>query len=402
MIKHSLPLITTTEYKNTLNTYPVILVHGFRGWGRDEALGFKYWGGFRDLETELKNKGYKIYTASIGPISSNWDRACELYAYIKGGQVDYGEKHSKEHGHNRFGRIYPGIYKDWGERDNNGKIKKVHLIGHSMGGQTIRVLDQLLAKGSKSERSYSHYSMSSLFSGKKHWICSVSTISAPHDGTTLADSNYLLAYAKELTAYLGTLSGNMLNHLLDFKLEHWGLKRESGESAVKYIHRVLESPLWENNRDIAAYDLTTEGAKELNKWVHTQADVYYFAYSTKATRNNYLTGNVVFDSRMNPFFLLFSNKMIYYRRNDPIKVIIGKNWAHNDGIVNVIIQNGPKEGSNDKIVKFNGQSKKGIWHDMPMLNNMDHGDIINIFNTFGNDILPWYTNLMEHLISLPE
>jgi hypothetical protein len=33
-------------------------------------------------------------------------RARELFYYLKGGQVDYGEGHSKVCGHTRFGRMY--------------------------------------------------------------------------------------------------------------------------------------------------------------------------------------------------------------------------------------------------------------------------------------------------------
>jgi putative glutathione S-transferase len=33
-------------------------------------------------------------------------RARELFYYLNGGQVDYGEEHSKACGQNRFGRIY--------------------------------------------------------------------------------------------------------------------------------------------------------------------------------------------------------------------------------------------------------------------------------------------------------
>ena len=33
-------------------------------------------------------------------------RARELFYYLKGGQVDYGEEHSKACGHSQFGRIY--------------------------------------------------------------------------------------------------------------------------------------------------------------------------------------------------------------------------------------------------------------------------------------------------------
>ncbi len=44
--------------KERLNDYPIILVHGFFGWGRDEVLGlFKHFGGFADKQEELKRKG---------------------------------------------------------------------------------------------------------------------------------------------------------------------------------------------------------------------------------------------------------------------------------------------------------------------------------------------------------
>ena len=32
------------------NTDPVILIHGFLGWGREEMAGYYYWGGLMDLE----------------------------------------------------------------------------------------------------------------------------------------------------------------------------------------------------------------------------------------------------------------------------------------------------------------------------------------------------------------
>ena len=68
------------------------------------------------------------------------DRACELYAQISGGTVDYGAVHAEKHGHNRFGRTYSGFAPNWSETN------KVHLVGHSMGGQTIRTLVQLLKR----------------------------------------------------------------------------------------------------------------------------------------------------------------------------------------------------------------------------------------------------------------
>ncbi|MFC6748240.1 esterase/lipase family protein [Deinococcus aquaticus] len=63
---------------------PLILVHGLGGFGRDEALGLRYWGGLNDVQQDLRGQGYSVFTASMGPVSSNWDRAAELYAQIKG------------------------------------------------------------------------------------------------------------------------------------------------------------------------------------------------------------------------------------------------------------------------------------------------------------------------------
>ena len=91
------------------NHYPIVLVHGLFGWGGTEVLGLNYWGGFSSLRDILNDAGYKVYTPSIGPVASNWDRACELYAYLVGGTVDYGAYHSATNGHARYGRTFPGV-----------------------------------------------------------------------------------------------------------------------------------------------------------------------------------------------------------------------------------------------------------------------------------------------------
>jgi triacylglycerol lipase len=64
------------------NSYPVVFVHGFAGFGRSEMLGYKYWGGLTDLEVQLQARysdGQQVRTAVVGPFSSNWDRAVELF-----------------------------------------------------------------------------------------------------------------------------------------------------------------------------------------------------------------------------------------------------------------------------------------------------------------------------------
>ena len=114
------------------NKYPLIFVHGMFGWG--DAIGVDkvapYWGGSTgNLREYLTKCNFECYCASVGPVGSAWDNACELYAQLMGTRVDYGEAHSKAHGHRRFGRTYKKpLCEGFGER-------KVHLIGHSHGGQ---------------------------------------------------------------------------------------------------------------------------------------------------------------------------------------------------------------------------------------------------------------------------
>ena len=47
------------------NNYPIILVNGFAGWGREEMLGVKYWGGVHDIQEDLKRNGYTVHTALL-------------------------------------------------------------------------------------------------------------------------------------------------------------------------------------------------------------------------------------------------------------------------------------------------------------------------------------------------
>jgi len=375
------------------NNYPIVLVHGFMGFGRDELLGYKYWGGVVDLQEKLNASGHETYTATVGPVSSNWDRACELYAYIAGGTVDYGEAHAKKFKHNRYGRTFPGLY------TNISDENKIHLIGHSMGGQTIRTLTQLLSEGKEEEINCGQENISPLFEGGNHWIHSVSTISTPNDGTTLSD----LMPAKDLISYtfgvLGTITGknNLFSPIYDLKLDQWGLKKQNGESQRDYIERVLESNIWNSTKDIATYDLSTEGAQELNIWVKAQPDVYYFSWTTQATTESILTGHSIAQiGPMNPIFYPTANLMGKYSRNQKGLPIIDKKWFPNDGIVNCISQDGPKLGSNDVIERYNGEVKIGQWNAMPRIINTDHMDIVG---TFGN-VKDWYmdyANFLSHL-----
>ena len=79
------------------NNYPIVFIHGFLGWGPNEMGNYNYWGGDSDICGLLRNEGYQVFEVSVGPISSNWDRAIEVFYQLKGGQVDYGKGHSEIH-----------------------------------------------------------------------------------------------------------------------------------------------------------------------------------------------------------------------------------------------------------------------------------------------------------------
>ncbi|SHJ15510.1 esterase/lipase family protein [Propionispora hippei] len=383
------------------NSYPLVLVHGFMGWGRNEVLGLKYWGGLTDYEQKLTSSGYTTYTATVGPVSSNWDRACELYAYIKGGTVDYGQAHSQREGHSRYGRTYPGLYPEWGNLTTKGKVNKIHLVAHSMGGQTVRALVQLLKEGSKEEQNATPSQLSPLFAGGKSWVHSITTIASTHDGTTLADeSNTFGDFAKNFIASVAAFTGAGETLIYDFKLDQWGLNRMPGESLTAYTNRVLESEIWNETNDLANWDLSTDGARVLNSWVKAQPDVYYFSYSACATVPSILTSNelphVIY---MTPLLYPFGTFIGSYTRNEQGRVIIDDSWKPNDGVVNTISQSGPKIWSSDKIVNYNGIPKIGKWNSMPLLDSIDHMDACGIG---ANALtLSWYKELAEKLAELP-
>ena len=122
IVKRTLSLITVLALIFTLaaqgvsaigsidiNKYPYVYVHGLFGWGEDEGIDdtLPYWGSAScSLMDELNKSRYESYAASVGPMSSNWDRVCELYAQITGTRVDYGKAHSEKFYPNRNGITY--------------------------------------------------------------------------------------------------------------------------------------------------------------------------------------------------------------------------------------------------------------------------------------------------------
>ena len=132
------------------NKYPLIFVHGMFGWGSAIGIDKKapYWGGTTgNLMEFLTSCNYECYSASVGPVASAWDNACELYAQLTGNMVDYGKAHSEECGHERYGTDYTGR----ALIDSFSSEEKINLLGHSFGGATVRLFASIMEKGAEAE-----------------------------------------------------------------------------------------------------------------------------------------------------------------------------------------------------------------------------------------------------------
>lgn len=352
------------------NRYPIILVHGFMGWGKDEMGGYRYWGGKHDIEQHLQDQGYIVYTASVGPVSSNWDRAVELYYQIKGGQVDYGQFHSAEYGLIRKpkGKVFPGLYPQW---DGDHPI---HLLGHSMGGQTVRMLQYLLRTTVTDSRGQSEES-ELLGQAREGWVKSITTISSPHNGSTLSD---ILTTGVPFLQNFIAIAAVVGNSFYDFDLQQWGFKREEGQAWLDYFRSMREHPAW-NTKNICAWDFSVEGARQLNTLVTADPDVYYFSYATSNTVIDSSSGRHVPAPGMS--FIIRANARLMGMKNAywADGTSTDSTWFENDGIVNTVSMAGPTTGNNgpDPIANYREGELliSGQWYYMGVFQD-DHNSFI--------------------------
>jgi len=344
------------------NNDPIFLIHGFMGWGRDEMNGYRYWGGKNDYQEELRKLGYNVYTLSVGPVSSNWDRAIEAYAQIKGGCVDYGKGHSEEFGiiQKPDNKCFEGLYPQWDE--NN----PIHLIGHSQGGLTARMLEFLLANNYPDETSLL------LKNNYDGWIKSVTTISTPHDGTTLAPIIMdIFPFAQSMSSWLAPFSNRFLKNIYRFDLEQWGLVADKNQKSKDFWKEIGSSKI-RDSKNFCSWDLSLEGAKAFNSLYRTSPSVYYFSFSTFATKKVGKSNYHRPDSKM--LLILRPASILIGKSND-----LDSTWNKNDGICNTVSMGAPASGSHgsEPTKMYNGIPEKGIWQKEAEI-NMNHHGIIGI------------------------
>lgn len=395
-----------------VNNQPVVLVHGFLGFGPDElqGSGFRYWGGFNDIAAHMRDgAAHQVYAAGVGPVSSNWDRAVELFYQIKGGCADYGALHTAAYA--AFGAIQKPAGKCWAPDPANNPnhyppalyptwdaAHPIHLVAHSQGGQTIRTMIQLLEHGSPNgnEGGGELY-----MGGKTGWVTSATTISTPHNGTTLRD--VIVDFVPKVSELAGQIVevaglGGSNSPVYKFRLEQFGLAQGPAESFRDFLNRIKGAPFWSlDNHDAAQWDLGPDGARELNSWVGTSPNVYYYAIGSEATeQGSFCCNNTdrIIAPLQSASYRYARNDMIAflkptagewvvpsilqrgmgsYTQTNPLRVVTDSSWYPNDGVVNTVSMKAP---SGQPLRSYDGSSVRGAWHYLGYYRTYDHFDVI--------------------------
>ena len=385
-----LPAAAADTQQSGAERYPTIYVHGLMGWGEHDQIYAvtPYWGLTSDLMPYLTGKGYESYAASVGPLSSAWDRACELYAQLTGTTVDYGAAHAAEYDHARYGVTYDKpLFEGW------SADKKINLVGHSFGGATIRLFLDILADGSAEEQAAAKAAgteVSPFFQGgKADWVYSLTTLAAPHNGTTFLECcGDMTQFAAEASTAMAKLLGiSDFKGVYDFQLEQFGFYRKDGETVLEALDRVLHSDFLSHNDNVFR-DLTIDRALELNDDIEIQPNVYYFSYAGDKTRQSMITGERTSAVDMTPLFVPFANQMCgYYDQTTAGGFRIDKSWAPNDGLVNTVSALYPTDSAGRCLTKSgktgyvqqdgysNVDYQPGVWNVMPV-RHYDHGNFI--------------------------
>ncbi len=337
-------LSAAVGYKRPARTdIKYVFVHGLAGWGSYDLRNefFPYWGlSGGSIIRYLNNHGYDSYAASVDPTGSAWDRACELYAQLTGTRVDYGEAHSKEAGHERFGEDFTGraLLDDF-------DASRIALISHSFGGVTVRLFTEIIKNGSEEERAATDEADLSPFfkGGNGDNILAVVTLAAPTNGTTAYD-----LYEDES---------------FDLKSIDIPEEYEKHSGAVSKSTRAEQDgrASW----DYASYDMHIDNALAMNERISTFEDVYYFAYpfSSVTVDDN---GDVYPDPSITEN--IFMKGAVYMSKYEGITkggTIIDRSWQPNDGLVNVISAGAPFNAPAADYVR-DMSVEPGIWYVMPV------------------------------------
>lgn len=340
---------------------PIVLIHGIFGFGEEKLGGLSYFAG-------AEKKDDKVLVPDLGSLTSIHDRARELFYYLKGGRVDYGEEHSKAFGHSQYGRVYEkGHYPEW---DDDHPI---HFVGHSTGAQVVRVLQQMLA-----DKEFVGHEETT-----ENWVLSITSLSGAFNGTTRTyldgmqpeDGRSIKPWSLLQVCRVGVLVYDWLDipYLKDyynFGFNHFKISRK--EVGIRGLYDLVMG----NTGPFACGDwilpdLTIQGSMIINTHIHTFPNTFYFSYATKRTTK--IMGITVPSSILgiHPLFFIRVLQMSQWRHPPdaapPYKGYRDEDWWDNDGALNTISMTHPRlptEHPNQLVVKDSDFQplQPGIWY----------------------------------------
>ena len=239
-----------------LKSRKIIFVHGIFGWGVGE-LPFSYWG---DALAQFAATRFEAHEVKCGPVSSFHDRACELFAQIKGGDFIYGttpdaaKRAVVTRGERKH--VAGPLLPEW-SADN-----PVILVGHSAGAHTCLALQRLLGND--------HFRVGS----NADWIEAVICISGVLNGSTLTyhfgcdratgvltdDPERLIRATVDIASRVPTIPSAGI----ELWLEQWNGRLDA----------------FVGGKDNLAYDLTLSGCHAANAAFSTNPNSYYLSLVT--------------------------------------------------------------------------------------------------------------------------
>lgn len=368
--------------------FPFIFVAGYGGWGQYDKINRTvfYWGGLQgNLVKYLNKQGFECAAASVDPIGSAWDRACELYAQLAGTVVDYGAVHAAQYGHARFGFDYSEkpLLQGWGSEVDGG-VKKVNFICHSFGGATARLLAELLANGDAEEASGAKDDVSPLFTGgKAEWINSITAISSPHNGTTALEMAMPLFKLRELLGIKGK----------DRPIPSLGLL-----GITEHLLKLSKAMAKGMGPDTGLYDLSLDGAAELNRRISTLDNIYYFSLPVDGTTVSVISNRRVPDIKI-PELMVWPTEIFMggYTGVTAGGITIDSSWFRNDGVVNTESCKAPQNEASQTYDE--NRVVPAIWQVMETAQGV-HYTMVNGGFVYMVRIKPFYVEHMTLINSL--
>ncbi|CAH8253320.1 unnamed protein product [Arabidopsis lyrata] len=330
--------IDQEKTKDVNDLPPIVLVHGIFGFGKGRLGGLSYFAG-------AEKKDERVLVPDLGSLTSVHDRARELFYYLKGGLVDYGEEHSKACGHSQFGRFYEkGEYQEWDEDH------PIHFVGHSAGAQVVRVLQQMLA-----DKMFEGYENTN-----ENWVLSLTSLSGALNGTTRTyidgiqpeDGKSLKPISLLQICKLGVIMYDWidipwLKSYYNFGFDHFNMSRK--KTGVRGLVDLLlgNAGPFAASGDWILPDLSIQSSMKLNASLQTFPNTFYFSYATKRTTKP--LGMMTVPSGVmgiHPLLFIRVLQMSQWQfpRDIPLpyKGYRDEDWQDNDGALNTISMTHPR------------------------------------------------------------